>query len=90
MGIKGTLVLEELARMALQVFLGCQDFKVGRVIQEMSSLQGQVLPAHLAALGLVDLVDSGEFLEIQGLKVRFFHIRVNKNKPLSSHGNLKH
>jgi len=49
--------------MAVQDFLGCQDFPAGRVTQEMSSLPGQGLLAHQAALGLRGQADSVEFLE---------------------------
>lgn len=51
MGIQVTLVLLVIVWMGLQVLLGYQDSKAGRVSQEMSSLPVQVLLAHLAAQG---------------------------------------
>lgn len=72
--------------MALQALLDPQDPKAGRVLQEMSSLQDQVLLAHLAVLGLWGQAEFKAFLEAQGLQV--YKVDLDHQVTKDSQGSL--
>lgn len=69
MGIWVTLVPVELVRLALKVLLAYLDTKAERVNQEMLSLPGQVLLAHLASVGPQGKLACLEPLETQDHQV---------------------